>query len=72
MYAFDLDLAGVVQADRQLIAAQFQFDGVAHGCDLAQCDFNARCQAHVQKVTAKCALAAYRADPGVLADGKFG
>ena len=65
------DLGRVVQAQRQLIAAQLHLHGVAHRGHLAQRHLGAGGQAHVQQVVAQLACAAHRADHSVLADLQF-
>ena len=65
------DLGRVVQPQGQFIAAQFHFNGVAHGGHLAQRHFGAGGQPHVQQVVAQFPRAAYRLDQGVLPDLQF-
>ena len=66
-----IDLPGIVQAQRQLIAAQFQFDRVAHRRDLAQRDLGARGQPHIQQMAAQRAAPAYCIDDGILSYFQF-
>ena len=63
----DVDLCGVRQPQRQLIAVDPQLHGVAHGREFHQCHLCAGDQAHVQKMLAQGALSAHHRDPGGLA-----
>ena len=66
--AFNRDLTGVIQAQRQFIPTQFQLDGVPHRRHLPQGDLGARRQPHIQQVAAQGTAAAHRPDQGVLPD----
>ena len=68
IYRCDLDLPGVRQPKRQLIAVYPQLHGVAHGREFYQRHLRAGDQAHVQKMLAQGALSAHCRDPGRLAD----
>ena len=48
MDILDLDFCCIGKAQRQLIAAQLDLDGVAHRRDLTQRDLGAGGQAHIQ------------------------
>ena len=63
-----LDFSGIRQAQRQLVAAQLQFNGVAHGGNLAQGHLGTRRKPHIQQVMAQFALAADGAQDGILTD----
>ena len=68
VYRCDLDLPGVRQPQRQLIAVYPQLHGVAHGCEFHQRHLRAGDQSHIQKMLAQGALSAHCRDPGRLAD----
>ena len=68
VHIFHFDFGGVRQAQGKLIPAQFQFDGVAHGGNLAQGHLGARRKTHIQQVMAQFALAADGAQDGILTD----
>ena len=63
-----LDLLGVRQPKRQLVAVDAQLHRVAHRRQLHQRDLRARNHAHVQKVLPQRALAAHGVDAGALPD----
>ena len=68
MDILDLDFCCIGKAQRQLIAAQLDLDGVAHRRDLAQRDLGAGGQAHIQQMVAQLALPANGAQHGILPD----
>ena len=51
-------LSGVGKAEREFIAVDAQFDGIAHRCELHHGDFRAGDHAHIQKVLSEGAFAA--------------
>ena len=68
VHALNVDAFCILQAQGQLVAPQLQFDGVAHGGNLAQGHQRARGEAHVQKMAAQRAGAIHRRDGGGFAD----
>ena len=68
VHALNVDAFCILQSQGQLVAPQFQFDGVAHGGNLAQGHQRARGEAHVQKMAAQRAGAIHRRDGGGFAD----
>ena len=64
---FDLDLLRVRQAQRQLIAVQAQFHGIAHGRQFYHFQDGARGHAHIEEVLAQRALSSDFRDPTELA-----
>ena len=68
MDILDLDFCCIGKAQRQLIAAQLDLDGVAHRRNLAQRDLGAGGQAHIQQMVAQLALPANGAQHGILPD----
>ena len=62
---------GVVQAQRKLIAAQAQLDGVAHWGYLLHGHLRFRREAHVQQAAAQRALSAHGSNAPRLPDGQF-
>ena len=63
---FHFNFRGVCQAQSQLIPTQLHLDRVAHRCDLAQGDFGAGGQPHIQQVMTQFALPANRAQHSIL------
>ena len=63
---FHFNFRGVCQAKGQLIPTQLHLDRVAHRCDLAQGDFGAGGQPHIQQVMTQFALPANRAQHSIL------
>ena len=63
-----LDFGGIRQAQRQLVSAQLQLNGVTHGGNLAQGHLGTRRKPHIQQVMAQLALAADGAQDGILTD----
>ena len=63
------DVCRVGLGDCELVAAQADLHGVAHGCELDHGDLGARREAHVEDVLAEVLVVAIdRGDYGVLAD----
>ena len=54
------DLFSICKAQRQFISMNPQFHGIAHRCELHQCDFRTGNDAHIQKMLPKRAFPAYR------------
>ena len=71
MDPLDLNLSGVIQAQRQLIAPQLHLNGVPHGRHLAQRDLGARGQPHIQQMVPQFSGAAHHLNDGVLTDLQF-
>ena len=68
---FQRNFPRVVQAQRKLIAAQAQLDGVAHWGYLLHGHLRFRREAHVQQAAAQRALSAHGSDAPRLPDGQF-
>ena len=58
--------AGVVEAQRQLVAAQLDLDGVAHRSDFAHAHPDAGRKPHVEQMATQLAVAAHRLDNRAL------
>ena len=64
----NVDLLGLGQPQRQLVAVDLHLHGVPHGGQLDHRYLCARDDPHVQKVLAQGALAAYLPDHGAFSD----
>ena len=65
-HRLDQGEAGVIEAQRQLVAAQLNLDGVAHRGNLAHAHPDAGRKPHVEQMAAQLAVAAHRLDDRAL------